>query len=227
MSEKRISEAGRFDEALSRRLAKLSSMPVDTSSLERAVRGEIGVPENRWARLWRPLSAVAAGLMLVAIVGLALLQNRPAQASADLMMQLHRDMVAGTVPAMQVESMAEVNEAFAAFGQEGIRVAAPAEMQVMKCCLQNVANRQVACILVKDGNVPVTLTVADLDALKPLGSAPVMHKGEAFHVQAGGGAGDLTMVTVDRGGHRICLIGALSAERLMALTDGLDFGAKR
>ena len=209
-----------FDQALTHRLAKLSTMPVDTSRLERAVKRQIGAPANRFARLLRPLSAVAAALVFLAIVGLALLQNRPAQASAEMMLQLHRDIVAGTVPSMKVDSIDDVNEAFKAFGESGIQVSGPPEMQVMSCCMHDVASRKVACILLKDGNVPVTLSVADLDALKPPASAPVMHNGQAFHVEAGG---ELNMVTVDRGNHRICVIGQLPAEKLMALTDGLKF----
>jgi len=209
-----------FDQALAHRLSRLSTMPVDTSNLERAVREQVGRPANPYARLLRPFAAVAATLIFLAIIAFAMLQNRPAQASADLMLQLHRDIVAGAIPSMKVDSIEDVNEAFAAFGQQGLKMTAPPEMQVMSCCMHDVANRKVACILVKDAGVPITLSVADTDALKPLASAPVMHNGEAFHVQAGG---ELNMVMVDRGTHRICLIGALPAEKLMGLTDKLKF----
>lgn len=137
-----------------------------------------------------------------------------------MMMQLHRDLVSGKTMAMEVDTVEKVNKAFAAFGQEGVTVSAPPEMEFMKCCLQDVGNKKVACILLKEGNTAVTLTVADLDAVKTNMGAGVKHNGEDFHVVT---AAELTMVTVDRGGHRICLIGELAAEKLMGLSDKLKF----
>ncbi len=212
----------KFEAAISRRLAKLGAMPVDTSHLERAVRAEIGAPSSSVPRyrLFRSIAGIAASLILVALVGLALLQNRPAQAAPELMLQLHRDMVSGKIPSMQVDSVDDVNKAFAAFGQGDVQLAAPPEMQLMACCMQDVGNKKVACILLKEQNLPVTLTVADLDALRPLASPPVTHNGEVFYVQT---SGELNMITVDRGPHRICLIGQLPAEKLMNLTANLKF----
>jgi hypothetical protein len=169
----------------------------------------------RALRFWRPWAAVAAGLVLVAIVGMALLQGRAAQASE--MVQLHRDIVSGKVHTMPVESVAEVNEAFAAFGKNGVKIEAP-QMAVMSCCMQQVGSRQVYCVLLKEEGVPVTLTIADAGAVEAAKSPAVMHKGVEYHVEA---AGDLTMVTTERGGRRVCLIGALAAERLMGLAEGL------
>ena len=53
----------------------------------------------------------------------------------------------------------------------------------------------------------------------PEKSTDLVAVGWTFHVQAG----ELNMVMVDRGTHRICLIGALPAEKLMGLTDQLKF----
>jgi hypothetical protein len=245
-----------FERALSKRLAKLSTMPVEMGGVEEAVKArlmadknesktdineiETGIPAQilisqrqgnlktdspndmparvfRFPRLWRTAVGIAASIVLVAIVGMTLLQSRPAQAS--LMVQLHRDIVAGKIPTMKVESLAEVNAAFAAFGEHGIQMNAP-DMHVMSCCMQNVGNKQVYCVLLNEGHVPVTLTIADLSAVSAAGGAAVAHNGEAFHVAA---SAELTMVTVDRGGHRLCLIGALPAEKLMGLAEGLKF----
>jgi hypothetical protein len=169
----------------------------------------------RAARFWRPAAAVAASLVLIAIVGMALLQGRPAQASA--MVQLHRDIMAGKVHTMPVDSVAEVNEAFAAFGKNGVRIEAP-QMAVMSCCMQHVEGKQVYCVQLKEEGVPVTLTIADAAAVAAPKTTTVMHKGAAYHVEA---SGELTMVTTEHGGRRVCLIGALPAERLMGLAEGL------
>ena len=210
-----------FDQALSQRLAQLSAMPVDTSRLDRALRAAIApaAPVRRRG-IFRSFAAIAASLIFVILVGMAFLQNRSAQAAPELMLQLHRDMVSGRIASMQVDSVDDVNRAFAAFGQAGVQMNAPPEMQLMACCLQDVGNKKVACILLKDQGTPVTLTVADLDAVRPPASPPIVHNGETFHMQTGA---DLNMITVDRGQHRICLIGPLPAEKLMALTDHLKF----
>ena len=210
-----------FDQALAKRLAKLSTMPVDTSRLDRALRAALApaVPA-RQRGIFRSLAAIAASVIFALLVGMAFLQNRPAQAAPDLMLQLHRDLVSGRIASMQVDSVDDVNQAFAAFGQAGVKMEAPPDTQLMACCLKDVGSKKVACILLQDQGTPVTLTVADLDAVRPLDAPPVLYHGETFHVQTGG---DLNMITVDRGQHRICLIGALPAEKLMALTDNLKF----
>ena len=212
-----------FDQALSRRLAKLSTLPVDTSRLDRALREQIGLSTAKpaaWNRYLRPFAAIAASLILIAIVGFALLQNRPAQASTDVMLQMHRDIVANKITTMKVDSIAEVNTAFAAFQAGMPKLNEIPEAQAMSCCMQDVGNRKVGCVLLNNGTTPVTLTMADLDVVKPLTSEPVMHNGEAFHVRT---SADLNMVTVDRGQHRICLIGAMPTDKLIALTDSLKF----
>lgn len=266
----------KFQDAMKKRLAKLSSMPVEMTGVEKAVKAHItrsdsttneGVFDHKGAvvthqlgtnvqgteansggqkvldlgpitprivpplypnarglhptftanalRFWRPFAAVAAGLVLVAIVGMALLTGRPAQASE--MVQLHRDIVSGKVHTMPVDSVQEVNDAFAAFGKNGVKIEAP-QMAVMSCCMQQVGSRQVYCVLMKEEGVPVTLTIADAGAVEGAKSPAVMHKGAEFHVEV---SGELTMVTTERGGRRVCLIGALPAERLMGLAEGL------
>lgn len=212
----------RLDAAMSKRLAKLSTLPVDTSHLDRALRAEIGAPEARtnWSRRLKPITAVAASLILLVLLTMALLQNQTAQASPEMMLQFHRDVVAGKVATMQVDSVTELNKAFEAFSAGGIKVdGMPASMK-MECCVRDVANKRVACVLLKDGGGPVTLSIAESDAFKPLSSSPVMHRGEKFYVQSSDG---LTMVTVDRGTRRVCLIGEQPAEKLMTLTEGLHF----
>jgi hypothetical protein len=211
-----------FDQAVSRRLARLSHMPVDTSSLERAVRAQVGSPRLSWRRILRPIVAIAASLLFMAIVGVALLQNRSVQASADLMAQMHRDIVSGKVPTMRVDSIDDVNKMFAAFSANLPTLSTPPDTHLMSCCMRDIdgKGKRVGCVLLNDGGTPVTLTVADIQIVKPLVSDPVMHNGEAFHVQS---SNELNMVMVDRGQHRICLIGQLPPEKLMTISDSLKF----
>lgn len=211
-----------FDRAMSRRLATLGGMPVDTSHVDRAVRAQITALHGSFAgRFLRPIVTIAASLFIVIAVGIALVQNRPALASAEVMMQMHRDIVSGRVPTMQVDSMDDVNKAFAAFSAGLPTLNAPPEAHMMACCMRDVGNKKVGCVLLNDaGGAKVTLAIADIDAVRPLNTPPVEHNGEIFHVQT---SGDLHMVTADRGHHRVCLIGELPVERLMALSDGVKF----
>jgi len=213
------------DQAVARRLARLGAMPVDTSRIDAIVRAEIGVKEARPAsypmrRMLRPISAVAASLILMAVLAIALMQGRPAVASPAFMAQMHRDLVSGKVPTMKADSLDEVNEAFAAFASGLPLLNAPAQMLPMACCLRDVGNKKVACVLLNDSGTKVTLAVADSGTLQTPTSTPVAHNGNSFYVQ---NSGELNMVMLDRNGHRICLIGQLPPERLMALTDGLKF----
>jgi len=166
----------------------------------------------------RTLSGVAASLILVALVAMALLQDRNAQASPDMMLQLHRDIVSGKVPSMPVDSVEEVNQAFLAFGNTGMQLSGPSDMKPMACCMKDVGNKKVMCVSLSQEMVPVTLTVADLDAVKPLTTPAVSHDGYTFHVQSDG---KYTMVTMDLKAYRVCMIGELGAEKLMTLAEGL------
>ena len=103
-----LDEQNPLDRATSRRLRKLSSLPVDTSRLDRMI--EQQVPRERSGRMWilRPLRAVAAGIAVIGLVGILLysLSGGPAMASADLMAQMHNDLVSGKYHVMKVSSIA-------------------------------------------------------------------------------------------------------------------------
>jgi hypothetical protein len=216
-----------LENALKNRLSKLGSMPVEMTEIERRVAAEIQneSPSTRqtrstvyrFPRAWRLAVGIAASIVVVAILSLAIFQARPAEAA--LMMQLHRDIVSGKVATMKVDSLTEVNEAFKAFGRQGLQMSAP-NLHVMSCCMQNVDRKQVYCVLLNEGGVPVTLVIADVDAVESARGDTVTYKGESFHKTQ---SSDLTMITVDRQKLRFCLIGAVPAERLMELTRGLTF----
>jgi hypothetical protein len=217
-----------FDEALSRRLAGLSAMPVDTSALDRALAAQLPPPPGRaapaaparsWSRTIRPMAAVAASVLVMVTVILAM-QGRTVRASADVMAQMHRDIVAGRVPTMKADSIEKANAAFKAFGTDLPTLAQPPEAHAMACCMRNVGAHRVACVLLDSAGTPVTVAVAPADAVDTGPAASVAFHGQSFRVQK---SAELTMVTLDRGRTRICLIGALPAERLMGLSGELKF----
>jgi len=109
-----------LDQAIANRLSKLRSMPVDTSSLDRALRRQVPAPPARGGMSWllsiRPLRAVAASVAILLVISAILIStiSAPAMASPTQMAQFHRDLVAGVTPAMRVDSIDAANRALAA-----------------------------------------------------------------------------------------------------------------
>ena len=201
-----------FDRALSRRLAQLGEMPVDTSSLDRSLRAEIppaAPAAPRWRTLLKPISAIAASLAF---------QGQNAQASTAAMVQMHRDIVDGKIKTMQVDSIDAANQAIAAFAGDFPALSAPPQAHTMACCMRNVGNKKVACVLLQAQGVPVTLSIADADAVETAGTSTFTRNGQTYHVQT---MGDLSMVMTDRGTHHVCVIGALPVEKLVTLVENV------
>jgi hypothetical protein len=172
-----------------------------------------------WRRGLRPVAAAAAAVVIVAAVVFGL-QGRAVRASATEMAQMHRDLVAGAVPTMRADTIDEANRLFAAAGDDFPALSAPPEAHTMACCMRNVGVRKVACVLLNNGGTPVTMAVADAGTVDEVHAQAVARGGETFRVQT---VGELTMVMFDRQRHRVCLIGALPADRLMELAAGLKF----
>ena len=223
----------RRDEATAARLAKLRSMPVDTSRLEETLRAKIPAAEvaGRPARRdglrisswFKPLPAVAASFVLLsAVVAVVLLSSSggPALASASTMAQMHEDLVSGRSPVMQVSSIAEANQALAGQSPGGPMLPGAPEGHVMACCMKSVKGKRVACVLLRNGGEPITMTVANAADMRLPDSPSVTRAGVTYHVQAAGG---LNMVMTERNGHWVCLIGRVPADRLMDLTSSLQF----
>src|SRR5688500_12005387 len=197
MIDPRDSDA-RLDEATVARLAKLRSMPVDASRLEKALRAAIPPVEERAAiaagrdplRIsgwFRPLRAVAASFILLSAVVTAVLltsSGGPALASADTMARMHEDLVSGKSPVMQVSSIDEANQALAGQSAGGPTLPGAPEGHVMACCMKSVKGKKVACVLLRNGDEPVTMTVANASDMRLPKSPTVTRAGVTYHVQS-------------------------------------------
>src|SRR5678809_1029055 len=112
-------EEERWQQAVSGRLSKLRSMPVDAGRLADALQSQIPRPVARQRTRWlspRSMRAVAASLLLVGALGATLLfatMSRPALASPAQMARMHEDLVAGKTPAVQVDSIEAANKVLA------------------------------------------------------------------------------------------------------------------
>jgi hypothetical protein len=220
------SDDERWERAVSGRLAKLGSMPVETGRLAGALRVQIPEPSRRTRSLWlspRVLRAVAAGVVLIGTLALVLVlttMSRPALASPAEMARVHEELVSGKTPATQVDSIEAANRMLA--GEQPQFPAlpdVPAE-HVMACCMKSVSDKKVGCVLLKQEGVPVSLMVARAGDIRTPTSPVTVRAGVSYNVQA---SGRLNMVTTERNGRWVCLIGETSADRLVDLASKLDF----
>ena len=90
----------------------------------------------------------------------------------------------------------------------------------MACCLKNVKDKKVACVLLRSEGVPVTMVVANAGDMRSPKSSTVQRGGVTYHVQS---SGVLNMVMTERHGRWVCMIGQVPADRLMDLASQLAF----
>jgi anti-sigma factor RsiW len=214
------------DRAISARLAKLRSMPVDLTNLEKAIKAQILPPTNqsRWRALTlRPLRAIAASVVLVSAIAAAILlsaSSGPVLAEAAQMAQVHREIVSGKIHVTQVSSINAANHMLDQEAPGAPSLPQLPDSHVMACCMKSVHNKKMACVLLRDEGVSVTLAVASAADMK-LPTAPVQSRnGVEYRVQH---IGDLSMVMTERNGKWLCLIGPMPADRLMDMAAQLQF----
>ncbi len=212
--------------AVAHRLSKLRTMPVDTSGLEKALRAQLPPRPQvtiRW--VWRigSLRAVAASLIVLCSIVLVVVlstSSRSAQAEAVQMVQVHEDMVSGKIKVMQVDSIESANRMLSSENPDAPALPQVPDSHVMACCMNKVGDRRMACVLLKESNVPVTLAVARADDMKLHPMPMELRDGVAYRVQR---VGALGMVMTERDGKWLCLIGELPNARLMDLASQVKF----
>ena len=228
----------RLNEATARRLARLRTMPVDTGRLEAALRARVPDPQpqlgpqqqarpragrRRLLPTWlKPMRAAAAAVVLLAFAAAALLSTTggPAMASSAQMAKMHEDLVAGHIPSVQVDTIEEANRVLAAKSPQCPQIPDVPQEHVMACCLKNVKDKKVACVLLRSEGVPVTMVVANAGDMRSPESPTAERGGVTYHVQS---SGPLQMVMAERHGRWVCIIGQVPQERLMDLASALEF----
>jgi hypothetical protein len=213
-----------LDDAVAARLAKLGALPVDTSRLDTAIAAQIPRRhDSSTRRFLRPLTALAAGIALVGFLAAAWLTRSGGEvlASPAQMAQVHQDIVANRVPVTRVDSIDEASRVLSKSWSGSPQLPAPPQEHVMACCMKSIHDKQVACVLLQDqSGTPITMTVArDADMRSPAGPT-VTRGGITYHVQS---CGALNMVTTERDGRWVCLIGELPQDKLIDLASRLQF----
>ena len=214
-----------IDEAISRRLGRLGSMPVDTSRLDAALRARIPQRRQRpvFYRLMRPATAIAASLTLFAIIAAALLTSSSGEvlASPAQMAQVHMDIVQNRVPVTRVNSIEEASQSLSQTWSQSPQLPQPPQEHVMACCMKSIRNKRIACVLLQDAaGTPITMTVARSTDMRAPRGPTVTRDGITYHVHD---MAPLNMVMTERAGRWVCLIAQLPQEKLIDLAAHLRF----
>jgi hypothetical protein len=171
-------------------------------------------------RLFRPLNAVAASLLIVGIIAAVLLSSSSGQvlASPAQMAQVHQDLIANRI--MHVNSIDEAAKALEGSVTGSMQLPEPSNGQVMACCMKSIRDKKIACVLLETDNKLVTLSVAKGSDMRLPNAPSVERDGTKFFVQS---YGSLNMVSANRQGHWLCLMGEVPSERLVQLGAQLQF----
>ena len=160
-------------------------------------------------------------VVALAIAGVLVFSGGGAvQASPSMMAQMHRDLVAERVAVMKVDSIDEAGQMLARHLQGDPNLPQAPDAHVMACCMREVKDKKVACVLLRSDNVPVTLTVARAADMKLPRSPTVVRDGVKYHVEK---IEELTMVMTEREGRWICLVSELPADALIEIAAKLQF----
>lgn len=216
----------KWDGAVSGRLSKLRTMPMETGRLAAAIQSQIPRPAEEPRTLWfslRAVRAIAASLLILGtLAGILVFTTlpQPAVASPAQMARVHEELVSGKTPAVQVDSIEAANKVLAGEHPQFPALPDMPADHVMACCMTEVKDKKVACVLMKQEGVPVSLMVARGEDMRVPTSPVTVHGGVRYHVQS---SGHLNMVMTERHGRWVCLIGQLPAERLMDVAAQLQF----
>ena len=221
-------ESTRQDEAVAARLRKLSTFPVDLGRLERQIQAEIPHPaqqrDQRSGRmhLWRPLTAIAASITLFAIIAAAVLTASSGQvmASPAQMAQFHQQIVSNEIPVTKVDSIEAAGRVLANQWPQSPDLPRAPQAHVMACCMKSIKDKNVACVLLRSEGAPITMSVAKASDMRSPTGEKVLRNGSTFHLMS---SGALNMVSTERHGRWVCLIGEVSTDRLIAIAEQLQF----
>jgi hypothetical protein len=222
----------RVDEAVRARLSQLKSMPVDVTNFERKLAASLPPrPRQKKERTaWllhqfalRPLRAVAASFILafaVAAIVLLSTSSGPALADVSQLARVHEEIVSGKVPVKQVTSIDAANRILREEHPGTPALPQMPDSHVMACCMKSVQNKKMACVLLKNEGIPVTLAVASASDMKMAMGEVKTRANIEYRVQK---TGNLSMVMTERNGKWLCLIGEMSAESLMDMASEIQF----
>lgn len=216
----------RLDEATAERLATLADIPVDTTRLETRLNAAIDSEDSAprplvLAHWWRPVTSIAAAVMVVCLVGWAVIgSGQPAVAAPFDLARLHWEVTDDDSATVPVSTIDEANQRIAAEWATAPTIPAPVDAAVKSCCLHLVKSTKVVCVSLDYEGRAVTLVVAHG---KDLCSADgqIITRGQKQFM--GHEMNGLMMVMTEHEGRWLCVMGQVPIERLADLAEGIEF----
>lgn len=222
-----------LDDATRSRLARLASRPVDVTALSARLREHVEAqretagPAELSFRLrlgWVGRGALAAGLMVAAGLLFVIAQSgSPVYAAPTEMVKLHRDLVAGRSPVIAVSGLEEARKTIEAGWREAPALPDRWDDNVHACCLRDVQSRQVACILMRQDNIPITIVLARASDLRSPEGPIVERHGRSYVVRSSDG---VSMVMAQQADRWMCLMGEMPRDALVDLAEQMTIGTR-
>lgn len=217
-----------LDEATQRRLARLSALPVDTSNLERRMQ-RILTPavsaHPRWQLLKfrHPVASAVAALLFIVIttaIMIVSLNTQPTLASPTEFAQLHEEVTAENAQVTTVTTLEQANQHLAQQWKEMPTLPTSAPEQLHGCCVRRLMNHNVSCLVLRDGNIPLTLVVGHARDFQCCTGKVVQINGHTYTLHEVNG---LQMVMTNHDTRYLCLMGKVPEARLLEIAQKLTF----
>ncbi len=206
-----------------RRLSNLKATPVEMNSLRRAIESEIARPGHQPSllRLFRPIQAVAASFLLMAVVVALVLaySSGPALASPERMAVVYHEMLAGH-HSHAVSSLSEAEQVLRKQWADLPSVPVMPTDTAVSCCVHEMAGRRMACVAVNVDGVVVSIATAPAgDFSVPKGQTRTIG-GHEYLVESANG---VNMVMTKRSGTWVCVMSTLDSEALISFVEKLKW----
>lgn len=216
------------EEAVRARLAKLASVPVDASNLEfqlNAILESEKTPQLRQAkwRFFRPLTAMAAAILIALIIGIVLSSSgaSPAMASPNDLARLHTDANAHSSSATMVMTVDQAQQILNKKWSGVPNLPIPPAGELSKCCVHQFMDRKVACLLLNDGPTPITMMVGYVRDIKSENNGTTIECGGHKFTQHR--VDDVRILTTVQDGRFISLMGELPEKRMQEIAAQIKF----
>ena len=211
----------RLDRATSERLAKLAERPVDLSRVEDRLRAAIQEQHSqqttgsssRHARWWKPITAVAALVLLLVTIGWIVLSTgtTPATASPAELVKIHDEVANKLTPHFETLSIHEANRLLAEQSNDFHPLPKlPGKLQY--CCLHEHAGHVLTCAIIDVDSSRLTVAVADSSHIKSPTGGKTTYRGKTYYVHT---IGSINLVMTSDTGSWLCVMGEASADQLL------------
>jgi hypothetical protein len=212
------------DDPIARRLARLSTMPVDSSRVDAFIRQRIPLAQSRRYWLLRPMNAIAASLIGAVLIGVLVLalNDRPAAASPTQIAQWHEQMTSAPdgQQVMKATSVQDANQMLAMCDPKA-PVAPGVEGQMSCCGVRRIGTSRISCLMVERDAGRVMVCIGDAARIRiPRADSTVTRNGVTYYLMS---EDAVNIVQFTRDGRWFACSGKLPHSVLIQTGEGLKF----